>query len=158
METIEGRGISNDNNVFFIFDAEKDVVVMATYRDVPGVRSDLLKPNIIKTFTKDEWGEINEFLMAGAREEEEKEGLKKLEEMKIDEAFAPKVMDLPKQDEVSVFHNERIDTSVPITASIAAKDITLPKMNNVPSMTSADAPEGDSILMDVEEENGKTDE
>ena len=146
METVEGRGISNGNDVYFIFDAENDVVVMATYRDVPGVRSDLLKPNIVKAFTKDEWGEINEFLMAGAREEEEKEGLKKLEEMKIDEAFAPKVMDLPKQDEVSVFHNERIDTSVPITASIAAKDVVeLPRVNAVPKMS------GDN-------EDGKTDE
>jgi hypothetical protein len=127
MEVIDGRGISNGNDVYFIYDAENDVVVMATYRDVPGVRSDLLKPNIIKAFTKDEWGEINEFLSAGVSEHEyEEEG---------EEEYPP----------------------VPLTANIAAKDIELPKVNSIPSMTANDAPEEDSVLMDIEDESGETD-
>ena len=69
MEFVEGRGIEC-NGVCFIFDAEMDVVVMAMYRDLPGVRGDLLQPNIEKVFTKIEWGEINDFLLAGASEME----------------------------------------------------------------------------------------
>ena len=103
MDYVEGRGISNGNDVYFIFDAENDVVVMATYRDAPGVRSDLLQPNIIKTFSKDEWGDINEFLSAGANQYEE------------DEEEKP---DISPDDEVEV---------PPVTSSLPAMSGTLPE-------------------------------
>ncbi|HEC64135.1 MAG TPA: hypothetical protein ENI23_02445 [bacterium] len=63
---IEGRGISSGNEVFFIFNREIDKVVMATYRDMPGVPLDRREPNLIKTFSIEEWTEINKFLAAGA--------------------------------------------------------------------------------------------
>ena len=69
--TIEGRGISNGNGAYFIFDAETDRVVMATYRDVPGVSLDRRQPNVVKTFSKEEWAGINDFIRAGAREDED---------------------------------------------------------------------------------------
>ena len=68
LETIEGRGISSGNEVFFIFNREINKVVMATYRDMPGVPLDRREPNLIKTFSKEEWIEINRFLSAGADE------------------------------------------------------------------------------------------
>ncbi len=67
-ETIEGRGITPGNEVFFIFNREINKVVMATYRDMPGVPLDRREPNLIKTFSIEEWTEINKFLAAGADE------------------------------------------------------------------------------------------
>ena len=101
MDYVEGRGVTSGNDVYFIFDAENDVVVMAMYKDAPGVRSDLLKPNVIKSFTKDEWGSINEFLSAGAADRDEEE-----EEEDVDEER------IGVEDEVSTIHSERIDSSV----------------------------------------------
>ncbi|HEC66961.1 MAG TPA: hypothetical protein ENI23_16925 [bacterium] len=159
MDYVEGRGVTSGNDVYFIFDRENDVVVMATYRDAPGVRSDLLQPNLTKTFSVDEWVAINRFLSVGRDdydededkekgddEDEEKRGLAKLEEMEVDKAFAPKVMDLPS------------------TANIATKDIMLPKMNNakailpensVPAMTKDEVQEKfDPITGTQNEEKG----
>ena len=102
-ELVEGRGISSGNEVFFIFNREINKVVMATYRDMPGVPLDKREPNIIKTFSKDEWIEINRFLSAGADEyldktnlfedEFEGEGIvgKISESDKIEEVALPKV-------------------------------------------------------------------
>ncbi|KKK94078.1 hypothetical protein LCGC14_2686480, partial [marine sediment metagenome] len=73
MDYVEGRGVTSGNDVYFIFDLETDSVVMATYRDVPGVSLDKRQPNVVKTFSKEEWGEINDFLGAGAREGEEED-------------------------------------------------------------------------------------
>ena len=76
MDYVEGRGVTSGNDVYFIYDAENEVVVVRTYRDAPGVRSDRLMPNVVKTFSKDEWIDINKFLSAGAadRDEDEFEG------------------------------------------------------------------------------------
>ena len=68
---IEGRGITSGNEVYFIFNRETDKVVVATYRDMPGVPLDRREPNLIKTFSKDEWTEINRFLSAGADDYED---------------------------------------------------------------------------------------
>ena len=133
MDYVEGRGVTSGNEVYFIFDADNDVVVMATYRDAPGVRSDLLKPNIVKTFSKDEWGDINEFLAAGASENEEEE---EVESSPLFQQIAP---------ETSEGEEEEVATPPKVAGSI-------------PSMTANDAPEEESNLMDVEEESGKTDE
>ena len=190
MDYVEGRGVTSGNEVYFIFDAENDVVVMATYSDAPGVRSDLLQPNIIKTFSKDEWGDINEFLSAGAREneeeeeaeeaessplfqqivpdritipktsDEEKEGLKKLEEMEVDEALAPKV-----RDEISVLHeslmfsNEKMDQ--PVSANKGGKlpamgnsELILPE-NKVPAMTKEEIQEKFDPITGTQNEDDK---
>ncbi len=142
METVEGRGISNGNGVYFIFDAENDVVVMATYRDAPGVRSDLLKPNIVKAFTKVEWGESNEFLMAGADKYEDKE-------------------------EIVTIHSERIDTFFPLRKEDYAStdNIQLPVLGTVQKMGNSEPifpgkglPAMTKSELEDNKENGKTDE
>ena len=61
MDYVEGRGVCCGNEVYFDYVDGK--VVMTMYRDMPGVRSDRLKPNVIKTFVPAQWGEINEYLM-----------------------------------------------------------------------------------------------
>ncbi len=165
MDYVEGRGVTSGNEVYFIFDAENDVVVMATYRDMPGVRSDLLKPNIIKTFSKDEWGDINEFLSAGANEgEEEAEEAEEAESSPLFQQIVPETSDEEEEE------GDEPDISPVLglhsTADIAVNDVQLPKMNNVPKMTEDDkeeVEEGDEELADVtereeKEEDGKEDE
>ena len=164
MDYVEGRGVTSGNEVYFIFDAENDVVVMATYKDAPGVRSDLLKPNIVKTFSKDEWGDINEFLSAGASENEEEEEAEEAESSPLFQQIVPETSDEEKEE------GDEPDISPALglysTANIAAKDVQLPKMNNVPKMTEDDkeeVEEGDEELADVtekeeKEEDGEEDE
>ena len=110
MDYVDGRGISCGNDVYF--DYVDGNVVMKMYRDMPGVRMDRLQPNVIKTFSVDQWGELNKYLgetldkVEGVFNDvdiEEEEALKKLEEMKVDEAFAPKVRDLPKMGAEPIF-------------------------------------------------------
>ena len=154
MDYVEGRGVTSGNEVYFIFDAENDVVVMAMYRDAPGVRSDLLKPNIVKTFSKDEWGDINEFLSAGANEGEEE--AEEAESSPLFQQIVPEGELSESEKELlaaggSVFHTKRLPGgAVSPTANIAAKDVQLPKMNNVPELVEDDKEEV--------EEDGKEDE
>ncbi len=156
MELVEGRGINCENEVYFDYvDGE---IVMTMYRDMAGVRMDRRDPNVIKSFSIDQWEEINGYLREvlddaegvcddgdegdvikidsegkvhppkaakilsemhqlrkEGMEKEEAEGLRKLEEMEVDKAFAPKVRDLP----------DAADTS----------NVELPKVNSIPSMT-----------------------
>ena len=145
MDYVEGRGVTSGNDVYFIYDAENDVVVMAMYKDAPGVRSDRLMPNVIKSFTKDEWGSINEFLLAGADKYEEEEGLKKLEEMKVDESFAPKVRDFPSDvieiDSEGNVHPPEAGELLSGIQQLRKEEVTLPKVNNIPKMTEDDKKE-----------------
>ena len=60
MEIVKGRGINCENEVYFDF--VDDCVVMTMYRDMPGTPPDRLKPNVIKSFSVDVWGEINSHL------------------------------------------------------------------------------------------------
>ena len=146
MDYVEGRGVTSGNEVYFIFDAENDVVVMATYKDAPGVRSDLLKPNIIKTFSKDEWGDINEFLSAGARENEEEEEAEEAESSPLFQQIVPETSDLDSSMEAP---------DISLTANIAGRDVELPKMNNAEAIL----PENKVPAMTKEEkeEDGKED-
>ena len=60
METVKGRGICCGNEVYFDYvDGE---VVMTMYRDMPGVRMDRRSPNVIKSFSVGQWGDINKYL------------------------------------------------------------------------------------------------
>ena len=60
MEFVKGRGICCENEVYFDYvDGE---VVMTMYRDVPGVRMDRRAPNVIKSFSINQWEEINGYL------------------------------------------------------------------------------------------------
>ena len=166
MDYVEGRGISNGNEVYFIFDAENDVVVMATYKNAPGVRSDLLQPNIIKTFSKDEWGDINEFLSAGRDDYDE------------DEDEDDDVIEIDSEGKVHPPEGEKVLAEI---QELRKEGVTLPKMNNtkailpensVPAMTKDEVQErfdpitgtqneekGDEELADAtmreEKENGK---
>ena len=60
MDYVNGRGICCGNEVYF--DYVDGNVVMKMYRDMPGVRMDRLQPNIIKTFSVDQWRELNKYL------------------------------------------------------------------------------------------------
>ncbi|KKL97075.1 hypothetical protein LCGC14_1838070, partial [marine sediment metagenome] len=60
MELVKGRGICCENEVYFDYvDGE---IVMTMYRDVPGVRMDRRAPNVIKSFSINQWEEINGYL------------------------------------------------------------------------------------------------
>ncbi|KKL27790.1 hypothetical protein LCGC14_2381640 [marine sediment metagenome] len=164
MDYVEGRGVTSGNEVYFIFDAENDVVVMATYRDAPGVRSDLLKPNIVKTFSKDEWGDINEFLSAGAseNEEEEAEEAEEAESSPLFQQIVPETSDEEKEE------GDEPDISPVLglhsTADIAVDDVELPKMSNaeailpenkVPTMTKDEVQEKFDPITGTQNEDDK---
>ena len=177
MDYVEGRGVTSGNEVYFIFDAENDVVVMATYRDAPGVRSDLLQPNIIKTFSKDEWGDINEFLSAGANGYEEEEEAEEAESSPLFQQIVPETSDeeeegdepdISPDDAGRVPESELTESEKELLASGGSviHNERLPSMVSVPKMTEDDkeeVEEGDEELADVtekeeKEEDGEEDE
>ena len=125
MDYVEGRGVTSGNDVYFIYDAENDVVVMAMYKDAPGVRSDRLMPNVIKSFTKDEWGSINEFLGAGAadRDKEEEDD------------------DVIEIDSEGNIHPPEAKELLSGIQQLRKEEVTLPKVNNIPKMTEDDKKE-----------------
>ena len=151
MDYVDGRGITNGNDVYFIYDAETGMVVMTMYKDAPGVRSDLLKPNVIKSFYPSDWGNINEFLGAGAREEEEEEEEEEHLPVPISVNIAAREESVPPRGE---------DAKLPKMSDSGA---ILPE-NSVPAMTKDEVQEkneekGDEELADAtmreEKENGK---
>ncbi len=144
METVEGRGICCGNEVYFDYvDGE---VVMTMYRDMPGVRMDRRDPNVIKSFSVDQWGEINEYL---------KETLDDVEGVFRDNGFG--------EDEVI---HEEADLSKMMPG--AENSIELPRMSNaeailpenkVPAMTKDEIQEKFDPITgtqnEEEEKNGK---
>lgn len=58
----EGRGVECGNDVYFSFVDGK--IVFSIYRDVPGVRMDRREPNVVKSFSVEEWTAINEYLFS----------------------------------------------------------------------------------------------
>ena len=111
METVEGRGIQCGNEVYFNYvDGE---VVMTTYRDVPGVRMDRRDPNVIKTFSIEQWGKINEFLRETL---DDVEGVFSDGDENEGEVFEP--ADSAEAEPTS------------LSANISAKEVKLPKMGD----------------------------
>jgi hypothetical protein len=120
MELVKGRGINCENEVYFDYvDGE---VVMTIYRDMPGVRMDRRDPNVIKTFSVDQWGEVNKYLMEtlddveGVFSDDDRD-----EEEEIQEKFDP----------ITGTQNEEEEE----------KEAELPKVNSIPSMTEDDKEE-----------------
>jgi hypothetical protein len=151
MELVKGRGINCENEVYFDYvDGE---VVMTIYRDMPGVRMDRRDPNVIKVFSVDQWGEINKYLMETLDDVEgvysdDDEGEGEDEE----EVTVPIVPSLTQQGLAPV----------PLTANIAAKDVELPKVNSIPSMTKDEIQEKFDPITGTQneeemEKNGETD-
>ena len=98
---------------------------MATYRDMPGVPLDRREPNLIKTFSKEEWIEINRFLSAGADEYLDKTNL--FEDVFEGEGIVGKISESDK------IENEDEDV-------FGGKGVPLPKVvsNGIPSMTNSE--------------------
>ena len=60
METSEDRGIECKGLCFDYVDGE---VILSVYQNLPGIDRELAGTTFRKTFSKDEWGEINRHLM-----------------------------------------------------------------------------------------------
>ena len=139
MELVKGRGICCENEVYFDYvDGE---IVMTMYRDVPGVRMDRRAPNVIKSFSINQWEEINGYL---------RETLDEVEGVFDDRDDGVIVID----SEGKVHPPEASKILARIQELRKAEEL---KVNSLPSMTASDAPEEEGNLMDVEEQSGETD-
>ena len=131
MEVVKGRGITEGNEVYFDYvDGE---VVMTMYRNVPGVRMDRRDPNVIKTFSRDDWDAVCRYLM---------KTLDKVEGVFVD--------DFNDKEEVKEAESSPLFQQVVPETS---------KANGIPKMSNAEAilPENKVPAMTKEEmkENGK---
>ncbi len=112
MEVVKERGICCGNEVYFNYvDGE---VVMTMYKDVPGVRMDRRDPNVVKTFSRDDWGDINKYLMET-----------------LDKCF----QGYAKREEVKEAE------SSPLFQQVIPEPAELPKANSIPKMTENDKEE-----------------
>ncbi len=124
METSEDRGIECKGLCFNYVDGQ---VTLSMYQNPPGVRRDLCRTIFQKSFSPDEWSEINHYLMGA---------LDKAEGIFVDE----------EEEEVSIpivpsLTQQGLVPPILLTADIAAKDVELPKVNNIPKMTEDDKKE-----------------
>ncbi len=141
MELVKGRGICSGNEVYFDYvDGE---VVMTMYRDMPGVRMDRRDPNVIKSFSVGQWGEINEYL---------RETLDDVEGVFSDDGVEDGVIEIDSKGGVHP------PEAVKVLSEIQELRTELPKVNNIPSMTNDKPEEEDSVVMDIEDDSGKTDD
>ena len=60
MEMFEDRGIECRGLCFDYVDGE---VILSVYQNLPGIDRELAGTTFRKTFSKDEWGEINKYLI-----------------------------------------------------------------------------------------------
>ncbi|KKL08840.1 hypothetical protein LCGC14_2571830, partial [marine sediment metagenome] len=171
MDYVEGRGVCCGNEVYFDYvDGE---VVMTMYRDMPGVRSDRLKPNVIKTFVPAQWGEINEYLMGTLDRvegvfndvEEEAEEAEEAESSPLFQQIVPETSDeeeegdepdISPDDAGRVPESELTESEKELLASGGSviHNERLPSMVSVPKMTEDDkeeVEERDEELADVTE-------
>ena len=144
MELVKGRGICCENEVYFDYvDGE---IVMTMYRDVPGVRMDRRAPNVIKSFSINQWEEINGYL---------RETLDEAEGVFDDRDDG--VIEIDSEGEVHPPEASKILAGIQVPPGKVERSLELPKVNSLPSMTASDAPEEEGNLMDVEEQSGETD-
>ena len=81
MDYVDGRGISCGNDVYFNYIDGR--VVMSMYRDVPGVAMARRDPNVVKSFTPAQWGEVNDYLLGVSHDEESPEETLEEEEVTV---------------------------------------------------------------------------
>ncbi len=145
MDYVEGRGICCGNEVYFDYvDGE---VVMTMYRDMPGVRSDRLKPNVIKTFSIDQWGELNEYLRVT---------LNDVEGVFNDGDGSEEVEETLKGKDRKVSTARKVWEA---QYTNSPKEVELPKVNVIPKMSNAEAilPENKVPVMTKDEIQEKLD-
>ena len=133
MDYVDGRGISCGNDVYFNYIDGR--VVMLMYRDVPGVAMANRDPNVVKSFSPAQWGEINDYLLGVSHDEES-------------------VEETPEEEVVTI-HNERRDLSVSSMPKMT--EAILPE-NRVPAMTKDEVQEKHDPItgtQNEEEEDGK---
>ena len=135
MEIINGRGINCENEVYFDYvDGE---IVMTMYRDMAGVRMDRRDPNVIKSFSIDQWEEINGYL---------RETLDDVEGV-YDGNGVDKMA-----NEISLIHSERIDSSRGAELPVMEDGEPMFPGKGLPAMTRSELEE------DKEENGEKNDE
>ena len=133
MELVKGRGICCENEVYFDYvDGE---IVMTMYRDVPGVRMDRRAPNVIKSFSINQWEEINRYLRETLDEvegvfDDRDDGVIVIDsEGKVHPPEASKILariqELRKAEELTE----------PVPPGKVERSLELPKVNSLPSMT-----------------------
>ena len=119
MECSKDRGIECKGVYFNYVDGE---VILSVYQNLPGIKRELAGTTFRKTFSIDQWGEINHYLM---------ETLDKVEGVFVDEEA--------EEEETAPVDAEQ--HHIPVTTSISAKNVELLKMNAVPAMTEDDKEE-----------------
>lgn len=127
MELVKGRGLECNGVCFNYVDGK---VVMAMYRELPGVSADVLQPNVSVTFSVDQWGEINKYL---------RETLDDVEGVFSDD------------DDDGDEGEEEVEEEESVLNVVSAPSGILPKVNSVPKMTEDDKEE-------IEEKDGEEDE
>lgn len=119
MECSEDRGIECKGVCFNYVDGE---VVLSVYQNLPGIKRELAGTTFRKTFSKGDWGEINNYLIGV---------FAKAEGVFVDE----------KVEEEETAPVDADQHHIPVPTSISAKNTELPKMNAVPTMTEDDKEE-----------------
>lgn len=128
MEVSEDRGIECRGISFNYVDGK---ITLKVYQNLPGISRDLAGVTFEKSFSPNDWGEINSFLMKlhemtkGFPEDDieivrdDEDGVDEVRELKI-----PIVGDAAEREdyEVTTIHSERIDSSVSSIPKMIGKE------------------------------------
>ena len=157
MEVSEDRGIESQGVCFDLVDGK---IVLAVYKNLPGIKRHLAGTSFLRAFTIDDWKAINGYLMDAVGDVEETfDGVIKIDskgkvhppeavkvlsdisQLRGGPVFPGKMIPLKKEEEreeevvkewqeITNIHSERMDSSVNKTIYPST-----PKVSSIPSMT-----------------------